>query len=130
MSQESDLTPEPRYVVFETDTARAERDSVFTYLLPLLGPRVAADWYDGLGRAVTGLAEFPGPLSHPIDDEATSCYGYEVRRLLYKGPKHRANFGYRVLFTILRPPPDEPETTICVIRVLHTARPLVGDADE
>ncbi len=129
MSQEGSPTPEPRYVVFETDTAKAERDSVFTYLLPLLGPRVAADWYDGLGQAIAGLAELPGPLSHPIDTEATAYFGYDVRRLLYKGPKRRASFGYRVLFTVLPPPPNEPETIVRVVRVLHTARPLVDNTD-
>ena len=112
-----------RYAVIETDQAQAERENAFLFLLPLVGPQFAQEWYDGLLLAIAELPQFPGPLSHARDEEASAHYGYEVRRMLYHGPsgKRRARTPYRVLFTLLPPAEGEDETIIRILRVLHGA---------
>jgi plasmid stabilization system protein ParE len=100
-------------------------------LARLLNPDYAFRWYTDLRRAIAGLANFPGPLAHARDEEASAYYGFEVRRMLYFGPgSRRSGTPYRVLFTILPPPPDEDETIIRVLRVLHGSQELAPPQSE
>ena len=95
----------------------------------------AARWEDGLSQALQDLLDFPGPLSHARDEEASVHYGREVRRMLYYGPtKRRTGIPIRVLFTLLPPaaddPPETAETVIFLLRLLHGSQPLLRDAPE
>ncbi len=78
------------------------------------------------------LADFPGPLSHARDEEASVRYGREVRRLLYYGPtRRRTGTPVRILFTVLPPDPEEPpetaEAVIFLLRLLHGAQALTPE---
>lgn len=82
--------------------------------------------------AVEDLTGFPGPLSHARDEDATDHYGREVRRLLYYGPtRKRSGTPVRILFTILPPdpaaPPEEAESVIFLLRLLHGAQRLLPE---
>lgn len=127
------LTPSenaPVYVVHETERVEADKQGTFLFI-NARNPAYAGQWLAGLNRAITALADFPGPLSHARDEEACILFGYEVRRMLYRGPARRASgSAYRVLFTLLPPSPDEGETTILVLRVLHGAQPLLPQTSE
>lgn len=98
-------------------------------------PDYAVRWEAGLTQALRDLLDFPGPLSHVRDEEASAHYSREVRRMLYYGPtKRRSGVPIRVLFTLLPPAPDEPpetaETVIFLLRLLHGPQSLVSDAPE
>lgn len=110
-----------RYVVREEERVEADREAAFMRLLAF-SPDYAARWLKGLLKAIAQLPEFPGPLSRPIDEQASARYGRQVRRMLYAGPgKRRAGrAAYRVLFTIL-PTASGEEATILVLRLLHGA---------
>lgn len=112
------------YLVVLSEPAEAERDTAYLRLNAAVGPDYAGQWYAGFVRSLYDLTAFPGPLSHPIDEEATSLYRREVRRMLYYGPGTRRSgrIPYRILFTLLEP--IEGETTIRILRVLHGSQQL------
>lgn len=119
------------YVIVTSDQADADRDRFYLYHLSR-SPGFAQDWYAGLLKAVADLTEFPGPLSHARDEEASTRFGREVRRLLYYGPtRRRSGIPVRILFTVLPPAPDDPpetaESVILLLRLLHGSRPLSFD---
>jgi plasmid stabilization system protein ParE len=121
-----------RYVVVDSDPYDSDRDAFYLYLNRTLGPDYAARWLDDLEVAVEDLTGFPGPLSHARDEDATDHYGREVRRLLYYGPtRKRSGTPVRILFTILPPdpaaPPEEAESVIFLLRLLHGAQRLLPE---
>lgn len=118
--------PARRYIVIEAEQVEMDRESAYLRFLPR-GPNYAAQWAENLIRLVQELPNFPGPLSHAIDFEASAHFGYEVRRILYYGPtRRRSGTPYRVLFTLLAPDPDTGEIVIRVLRILHGAQQLGG----
>ena len=73
----------------------------------------------------------PARFRTPETRRQAPNYGYEVRRMLYFGPdSRRSGTPYRVLFTILPPPPDEDEAIIRVLRILHGAQRLAEPHNE
>ena len=129
----------PRLVLVESDRFEADRDKAILSVNRLLGPKAAGDWAVWLNRALSVLLEFPGPLSHARDEEASAHYGREVRRMLYYGPtRRRSGTPVRILFVLLPPAPDDPpetaETVIFLLRLLHGPQSLTsnpaGDAAE
>jgi len=84
-----------------------------------------------LSRILSDLPNFPGPLSHARDEEASVHYKREVRRLLFYGSTRRSGTPVRILFTLLPPAPDDPpktaETVIFLLRLLHGAQSLLPD---
>lgn len=122
------------YVIVYSDPADADLDSLnFFYNSP--DPIYAVRWFKGIHQAVDDLTEFPGPLSHARDEEASARYGREVRRLLHYGPmRRRTGTPARILFTVLPPDPEEPpetaESVILLLRLLHGAQTLIPDAPE
>jgi plasmid stabilization system protein ParE len=120
------VTYPPRYRVEETERAEAEREAAFLRMVQF-SPDYAGPWHDGLLLAIASLPNFPGPLSHPVDESASALYGVEVRRMLYFGPtRRRSGTPYRVLFTLV-PPAEGEENIILVLRVLHGARLPLGE---
>jgi hypothetical protein len=59
----------------ETDPFDAQREEAFLYIVRILGPEYAGRWLAGLVRAITELAEFPGPRSHPMLEEVSERFG-------------------------------------------------------
>ena len=119
------------YAVVYSDPADADLERM-SFQLNSRGPEYAAKWETGLRQAVQELSNFPGPLSHARDEEASVHYGREVRRMLYYGPtKRRTGSPVRILFTLLPPAPDDPsetaETVIFLLRLLHGAQLLLPD---
>ena len=124
----------PRYVVVESDRYADDRDRAILSFNGRLGPNQANTWYKRLLEAINDLTEFPGPLSHARDEDATDHYGREVRRLLYFGPtRKRSGTPVRVLFTVIPPAPDEPpetaESVIFLLRLLRGGQTLVSEDD-
>lgn len=120
--------PPRRFVAVESDRFEADRDRAILSVNRILGPRHAGEWAAGLSRAISALPDFPGPLSHAQDEEASAYYGREVRRLLYYGPtRRRSGTPVRLLYTILPPDPTEmPETAesvLFLLRLLQTLQP-------
>lgn len=137
-SSENNFPEEPprRFVLVESNPFDADRDQAILSFNRVLGPDRAQEWAVGLARTLADLPGFPGPLSHPQDEEASAFYSREVRRLLYYGPtRRRSGKPMRLLFTLLPPSPDEPpetaETVIFLLRLLHRAQRLQpGDPPE
>ena len=100
-----------RYVIVYSDRATADVDSLNLFYNGrdhVYGER----WDTGLHRAVDDLTEFPGPLSHGQDEDASDFYGREVRRMFYCGPtRKRTGTPVRILEMVLPPAPDEPPET-------------------
>ncbi len=71
----------PRYVLRESEPYEADRDAAFLSLLSN-DPGYAGRWLRHLGALTAALPGFPGPLSHARDEEASTLYGREIRRLL------------------------------------------------
>ena len=67
-------------------------------------PGVAAQWLDGLERAVAALVE--GPLAHPLAPEDADT-AFETRQIVYRS--------HRVLYVI-------EEGTVGILRVYRGAR--------
>ncbi len=110
-----------RYVVVEAERIEKDKERAAIRLLQR-NPDRAAQWLASLDLAIAELADFPGPRSHPKEEDASDRFGVEVRRMLYHGPsKRRSGTPYRVLFTIIEPPPGEDEGVIRVLRILHGA---------
>lgn len=135
MRRSSEREDTPRYVLVESDRYEADRDKAILSVNRLLGPQAAGDWAVALARTVSTLPDFPGPLSHARDEEASAYYEREVRRLLFYGPtRRRSGTPIRVLFTLLPPAPDDPpetaETVIFLLRLLHGPQSLLSDAPE
>ena len=85
-----------------------------------------------MGEVTDALMDFPGPLSHARDEEASAAYGREIRRLLYYGPtRRRTGAPARVLFTLLPPAGDDPqaEAVIFLLRLLHGPQSLAAPED-
>lgn len=125
--------PPRRFMIVESDRFEADRDRAILSVARILGPEYAGEWAAGLSRALRALPEFPGPLSHARDEEASTFYGREVRCLLYYGPtRRRSGTPVRLLFTILPPDPAEPaetaESAVFLLRLLHGAQILLPDA--
>ena len=122
----ADYSEEPIYEVVISEEAEVNIDAIYDWLF-IRDPNFAASLRGDLRRVILSeLPNFPGPLSHSIDQEATELYGIEIRRLLYKGPKvRRVPIAYRVLFTLLPPRGGEGETIIRVLRILHGSQSLV-----
>ena len=130
----SDLEDEhsPRYVVVESDRYEADRDQAALSYNYTSGPDYATRWYVRLALAMADLTDFPGPLSHARDEEASAHYGREVRRFLYYGPtRRRTGTPARILFFVLPPDPDEPpetaESVIFLLRLLHGSQTLTPE---
>lgn len=121
----------PRYVVVGSDRYDSDRDAQYLYFNRLLGPEYAGQWLDDLEQTINDLTEFPGPLSHARNDDASDHYHHEVRRLLYYGPTRRRGVPVRILFTLLPPDPADPteqaETVIFLLRLLHGSQQLLVD---
>lgn len=125
----------PKFVLVESDRFEADKDKAILFVNRLLGPKVAGDWAVALDRTLSALPNFPGPLSHTRDEEASTHYSREVRRMLYYGPtRRRSGMPIRVLFTLLPPAPDDPpetaETVIFLLRLLHGPQSLISDTTE
>jgi hypothetical protein len=122
----------PRYVVIESDRFADDKERAVLSFNGRLGPQPANAWYKRLLQVLDDLTGFPGPLSHARDEDATDHYGREVRRLLYYGPtRKRSGTPVCVLFTILPPdpaaPPEEAESVIFLLRLLHSAQRLLPE---
>ncbi len=135
MRRSSEGEDSPRFVLVESDRYEADRDKAILSVNRLLGPQAAGDWAVALARTVSALPDFPGPLSHGRDEEASAHYNREVRRMLFYGPtKRRSGTPVRVLFTLLPPAPDDPpetaETVIFLLRLLHGPQSLTSDTPE
>jgi hypothetical protein len=116
----------PRYVIYFSDRALAERDSAYLYQMSILGLEYARDWLARFQIEMGKLKEFPGPKANAIDDEASEIFGKETRRLLYYGPrKQRRRVPYRVFFTITEPLGADDEGVLQIVRILHGSRPLI-----
>lgn len=123
-----------RYSVSLSERAEAEREGIHLNLIRQ-SPQYAGEWLSGFDRRIYSLIEFPGPLSHPQDQQASALYNATVRRALYYGPTNRRGKNvWRILSTILPMPTPNESQIIRVLRVLHGARPLIpppsDDADE
>lgn len=117
-------------IVVVSDRADADRDKVYLRLNLLVGPEYASRWVAGLQQALESLPDFPGPLSHAVDEEASILFGQEVRRALYRPPgSKRSVMAYRVLF-VLSPPDEENEVTLLILRILHGAQSLTAASSE
>lgn len=119
------------YAVVYSDPADADLERM-SFQLTGRDPNIAAKWEAGIRQAVQKLPEFPGPLSHAHDEEASVHYGREVRRMLYYGPgRRRSGTPVRILFTLLPPasgdPPETAETVVFLLRLLHGAQSLLRD---
>ncbi len=119
------------YAVVYSDPADADLERMSFYFAGR-DPEYAVRWEAGLRQAVQELPDFPGPLSHVRDEEASAHYKREVRRMLYYGPtKRRTGTPVRVLFALLPPasddPPETAETVIFLLRLLHGAQSLLRD---
>ncbi len=112
-----------RYVIVWSDPSADDLDRL-NFSLNGRDPAYAERWDAGIRQAVLDLTDFPGPLSHARDEEASDQYGREVRRLLYYGPtRRRSGTPVRVLFTIFPPDPDDsPEAAESVILLLRLLR--------
>lgn len=121
-----------RYVVVDSDPYDSDRDAQYLYLSRTLGPVYAGRWLDDLELAINDLLEFPGPLSHARDEDASDSYGREVRRMFYYGPtRKRSGTPVRILFTVLPPAGDEPpetaESVIFLLRLLRGGQTLAPE---
>ena len=119
------------YVLVYSDPADADLERL-NFFHNRRDPDYAARWEADLQKALQELTDFPGPLSHARDEEASAYYGREVRRMLYYGPtKRRTGTPIRVLFTLLPPdpadPPETAESVILLLRLLHGVQPLIPD---
>lgn len=115
------------FVVVESDRFADDRDRFVLSRNSHLGPKYADRWYKRLMSSLEDLTGFPGPLSWAIDEEASTFYGREVRRMLYYGPtRRRTGTPVRILFTLLPPAADDPdgETAIFLLRLLHGSQLL------
>jgi len=129
-SAKRDDEDEHRYAISFSERAEAERDAI-QFNMTKRSPQYGGEWLRGLDNRVFGLAKFPGPLSHPRDEEASALFEMPIRRALYYGPTNRRGKSvWRVLFTLL--PPAEPNRTeiMRVLRVLHGAQPLLPPPDD
>ena len=111
-----------RYRIEESDIAEADREAVFLWLMTTVGPDYADAWHRGLLASIQQIVEFPGPLSYPVVRPKTEEQ-WEVRRLLYYGPKGRRSRNqprYRVLFALIEM--GEDEAVVRVLRLLHGAQ--------
>ncbi len=121
----------PRYVVVDSDRYDSDREAQYLHLSRLLGPEYAVQWLDELEQTVNDLADFPGPLSHARDNDASDHFHREVRPLLYHGPTRRWGVPVRIVFTLLPPdpadPPDRAETVIFLLRLLHGSQQLLAE---
>ena len=119
----------PSYEIFLTDQADEDRESAVFRLIGILGPESAAAWEEGLITVIGSLPNFPGPFANAIDENESTSFGCEVRKLLYSGPRRRkSGAAYHVLYTIL--PPDVGNIrTIRVLRLLHAARGTVESGE-
>lgn len=121
------MTEEPHWLVVLSDQAEVDREAAYLHLSQYLGPERANTWVIDLKAALAGLADFPGPLAWPIDEDETKRRGREVRRFLYRGPKKRPiQAAYHVFYTITSPLPGEDEGIISILRIRHAAS---GDAE-
>ena len=122
----------PRYALVAGDRYDAERDAYAFQLASVAGPAQATRWVERLKQIVDELPNFPGPLSHARDEEASTLYNREVRRLLYHGPGHRrSKQPVRILFTLFPPAEDDPdgETVISLLRLLRGGQSLHSSDD-
>lgn len=122
------------YAMVYSDPADADLERM-SFQLTGRDPEYATKWEAGLRQAVRELPDFPGPLSHARDEEASVHYKREVRRMVYYGPtKRRTGTPVRILFTLLPPasddPPETAETVIFLLRLLHGAQSLLRDDPE
>lgn len=120
-----------RYVVRESGRYEMDLDAAFLRWLSQ-DADFAGRWLKRLGEVFAELPDFPGPLSHAIDEAASAVYGYEVRRLLYYGPtRRRTGTPSRILFTVIPPAGDEPpetaESVIFLLRLLQGAQALLPE---
>ncbi len=123
-----------KYVLVFSDPADADLDRM-NISFNRRDPDYAVRWEAGLYQLLRELLEFPGPVSHARDEEASLHYGREVRRMLYYGPtQRRSGTAIRILFTLLPPAPDDPpetaETVIFLLRLLHGSQSLTSDTPE
>jgi len=121
----------PRYIVVDSDRYDSDRDAQYLHLNRLIGPDYAVQWLDDLEQTISDLTDFPGPLSHARDNDASDHFHREVRRLLYYGPTRRRGVPVRVLFTLLPPdpadPPEQAETVIFLLRLFHSSQQLLAE---
>ena len=117
------------YDILQTERFEAERDTDAIFYLTKSGADFAGIWLIGLETFVAGLALFPGPYSHPVDQDATRLFGRETRRALYYGPtRKRSAIPYRILFTVTEPDTNDDAGIILILRILHGSRlPLGGE---
>lgn len=124
------MTPEqpeqdenPAYDVTFLDRADADIEAAFIHLREFVGDKKAEVWARGVYGAGFGLADFPGPLSHPIDEEMSVVTGRQVRRMLYQGGTRKKPIGamYRVAFYIVNAQSQSERSGIFIMRVLHGA---------
>ena len=95
-------------------TERAARDLRATYLA-INGPesRQARTWFDGLERAILGLADLPARGTITAEDE-------NLRHLLY-GSRRDA---WRIIYSI-----DAPNHVVTVLHIRHGARDRFATED-
>jgi plasmid stabilization system protein ParE len=101
-----------RYRVIVTPTADAEAMAAFRWYAER-SAAVAERWYDGLNRAIAGLAEKPDRF--PVSEDDTEALGCETRTLLHG----RRRGVYRILYTI-------SGETVWVLRIRHSAQGPLG----
>ncbi len=120
--------PAPRYEVVEAEQVEIDRERQFLRLLKQ-DADYAGHWLEDIIQAIQELPKFPGLLSHAIDAEASALFGWEVRRMQYRGPGKRRSgqATWRVLFTILPSVAEADPTIIRVLRILHGAQSLTPE---
>jgi hypothetical protein len=117
-----------------SDRYEAERDALVFQISYASGLNFSERWLESLNNVLEELPNFPGPLSHARDEDASTLYDCEVRRILYRGPAGRSKQPVRVLFTLIPPAEDNPHggTVISLLRLLRGSQSLSaeeGNAD-
>jgi plasmid stabilization system protein ParE len=80
-------------MVVLTVRARAEARAAVHWLHDR-SPAAATRWYAGLAKAINTLDR--NPERHPVSEDASARFGFEVREMLYR-QRRRV---YRILFSV------------------------------
>ena len=113
----------PEWEVVYLDTVDADTEASYRFLVPYVGEQKAMEWLRGFYETTARLAEFPGPLSHAVDSEASKITGRPTRKMPYRGGTRQKPIGatYRVYFYIVEPQNETERGGIFILRVLHGA---------
>ena len=119
--KESDGAAE--WAVVYLDVADTDIEAAYQFLAPLVGNDKATQWLRDFYSETGGLADFPGPSSHPIDEAASNLTKRPTRKMLFQGGTRRKPIGtpFRVYFYTVEAANEEERGGIFILRVLHGA---------